>query len=123
VEIPPEVPRINPFTFEQCTHLRRVRLPLNLAAISPYAFMRCSSLSDVTMPAGVEAVGGCAFYAVRGIARLRLEGPALSSAVSHHLPTHLTSDCDVTCSDPALAGQPFGRRFTINLADPTAPAE
>ena len=54
------------YTFNNCTKLKEVTLPITLKKISSDSFSSCESLSSITIPSGVTTIGSCAFGGLGG---------------------------------------------------------
>ena len=70
IVIPNSVTDIGIRAFEDCTHLKSVKLSEKLTSIPDYVFWKCSSLTSIEIPEGVTSVGDYAFSSCEALATI-----------------------------------------------------
>lgn len=82
ISIPRGVTTIPIKCFEQCTQLRRVKLPEGLLSIGAWAFLSCSSLEEIVVPNSVTTIGTKCFEYCTGMKKCTL-GTGLQEIASY----------------------------------------
>ena len=73
IKLPINVIFIKDFTFSGCSSLTSVAIPSNVEHIGVYAFSGCSGLTSVTIPNSVTSIGNQAFFRCRSLTSIVVE--------------------------------------------------
>ena len=63
---------LNGQTFDGCSSLVSVNIPIGITSIGGYAFQNCSSLTSITIPDSVTSIGGYAFSGCSSLASVTI---------------------------------------------------
>ncbi len=88
-------PKVSPYTFADCTSLKKVTLPDGIETIGMEAFLNCASLSEINIPDSVTGIGSRAFYGCRSLPPLTI-GKRLQHISGN---TFSGTRCDLTVPD------------------------
>ena len=72
VVIPEGITKMDPYSFMDCSRVRRVTIPSGMREIPAGAFWGCTGLTEVDVPDGVTSIGPAAFACCENLRRVAL---------------------------------------------------